>query len=504
MPLSVVSGVDRAVFARLAAVRPLLDPILPGLSRAGDHGLLWWGTAVVLGVSRGRRRRAAFRGVLALGLASATANGPAKVVFRRGRPDQNGVPLRRRLRRDLTTFSFPSGHAASAAAFATAAAMDAPVAAIPVGILASAVAFSRVYVGVHYPSDVLAGVAIGITAALATTKVMPRRPYTPVRARPAPPSVPTLPDGAGLVVVVNEQAGGGHNHDILAVIGAFLPQAEILRAGADGELRQALLAAARRARVLGAVGGDGTAAEAAQVALDHGLPLALFPGGTLNHFATDLGLGSAEATARAVRSGTAVSVDVGRIDGVRPIGSRFGHIYLNTVSIGSYPDMVAIREKLEARMGKWPAMAFALVSVLRREPAVQVEINGRQRRLWLVFVGNGIYRPDGFAPTYRERLDEGLLDLRLVDGKSPFARTRLAGAILTGSLGRSRVYEQTSVKRVRLLSRQGPLSFAHDGEVGTEIVHLTITTNAVRLMIYREEDPGPAVAVRRRGGSAAG
>ncbi len=183
---------DRAVFARLAGARPLLDPILPGLSRAGDHGLLWWGTAVALGVSRGRRRRGAVRGMVALGLASATANGPAKMVFRRDRPDRHGIPLRRRLRRDLTTFSFPSGHAASAAAFATAVAMDAPVAAIPVGIIATGVAFSRVYVGVHYPSDVLAGVAIGVSAALVTSKIMPRRPYRPVRARPASTRVPAL------------------------------------------------------------------------------------------------------------------------------------------------------------------------------------------------------------------------------------------------------------------------------------------------------------------------
>jgi undecaprenyl-diphosphatase len=181
---------DRAVFARVAGVRPLLDPILPGLSRACDHGLLWWGTAVALSVSSGRRRRAALRGMAALGLASAVANGPAKLLFRRGRPDPDGVPLPRRLRRDLTTFSFPSGHSASAAAFATAVAMDAPGVAIPIGVLAGAVAFSRVYVGVHYPSDVIAGVAIGVSAALATVRVMPQVSVLPS----------TEPPGAGITM----------------------------------------------------------------------------------------------------------------------------------------------------------------------------------------------------------------------------------------------------------------------------------------------------------------
>ncbi|WP_412842511.1 phosphatase PAP2 family protein, partial [Candidatus Frankia alpina] len=97
-------------------------------------------------------------------IASVLANGPAKLVFRRDRPPTHGIPPLRRLSRDLTTFSFPSGHAASAAAFATGVALDAPGAAVPVAALAAAVAFSRVYVGVHYPGDVAAGILLGIGA----------------------------------------------------------------------------------------------------------------------------------------------------------------------------------------------------------------------------------------------------------------------------------------------------------------------------------------------------
>jgi undecaprenyl-diphosphatase len=68
------------------------------------------------------------------------------------------------------TTSFPSGHAASAAAFTTAVALELPATAIPLAPLAFAVAASRVVIGVHYPSDVIAGVALGMVAAGVTRR----------------------------------------------------------------------------------------------------------------------------------------------------------------------------------------------------------------------------------------------------------------------------------------------------------------------------------------------
>ena len=483
-----VSTVDRMVFTRIASARPLLDPVLPRLSHAADHGLLWWGVAAALGASRGRRRRAAMRAMIALGVASATANGPAKMVFQRNRPIAHDVPLVRRLRRELTTFSFPSGHSASAAAFATAVALDAPAAAIPVAMLAGTVAFSRIYVGAHYPTDVAAGVLLGAVAAVATTKVMPRRPSTPARALQASAWAPPLPTGDGLVVVVNAAAGGGHHHDLPATLRAQLPRCRVVEVPAGGDVAEALDHAARHARVLGVAGGDGTVNAAAEVAVARGLPLALFPTGTLNHFAADLGLDGVATTVRAVRLGTAVAVDLGRVDGISASGHRLSGVFLNTASLGGYPDMVAIRERFERRLGKWPAMVVALVWILRNEPPIDLEIDGVFRRLWLVFVGNGVYQPDGFAPTYRRRLDESLLDVRLVDGQAPMARTRLVFAVLTGRLGRSRVYEQRTTDRVSIRAALTPLPFARDGEVAEALSRVVVTASTARLVIYRPQD----------------
>ncbi|OHV35951.1 PA-phosphatase [Pseudofrankia sp. EUN1h] len=542
-----VGAADRALFGALAGTRPIADPLLPRLSHAANHGLLWWGVAGALGLTRGRRRRAAGRGLLALGLASAVTNGPAKMVFRRGRPVNHAVPLVRRPRREHLSFSFPSGHSASAAAFATAVALDAPGAAAPVGALAGLVAFSRVYIGVHYPSDVVVGAALGAACAVATTKVMPRRSWTPARARPASASVPALPDGDGLTVVVNARSGSGawfgQGPDVAGQLRAELPLAKVVEVGPHDDLEEALEEAAGSSRVLGVAGGDGTVSAAAAKALAHGLPLALFPVGTLNHFAADLGLSTGIAeTARAVREGAAVAVDVGRLEGIDPDGERFDGVFLNTASLGGYAHMVAIRERLEKRFGKWPSMVVALAWVLRNDPPIEVDMTAfdasgpprpratrrgarygptgvgwpvgasapsglQRRRLWLLFAGNGNYRPSGFAPTYRSRLDEALLDLRLVDGVSPFARSRLVVAVLTGQLRRSRVYEKRTVTRIQVsavgaaasagrrgrAARRGTdsaepvrtLPFARDGEVTDGVRSITITPNGARLIVYR-------------------
>lgn len=87
--------------------------------------------------------------------------------MRRSRPGLDAVPLGRRLKRQPVTTSFPSGHSASAAAFAAGIALESPVWGAVVAPVAISVAMSRVYTGVHFPSDVLAGAALGVGAAFA-------------------------------------------------------------------------------------------------------------------------------------------------------------------------------------------------------------------------------------------------------------------------------------------------------------------------------------------------
>src|SRR4029079_11803238 len=133
---------------------------------------------------------------------------------RRRRPDHTLVPALRQLRRQPRTTSFPSGHSASAAAFATGVALQAPAIGVPVAAVAAAVAYSRVHTGVHYPSDVVVGAAIGAGTAVALRRAWPVVPERPATTRAATRVPEGIADGAGLVVVANADAGSGGPDDL--------------------------------------------------------------------------------------------------------------------------------------------------------------------------------------------------------------------------------------------------------------------------------------------------
>jgi membrane-associated phospholipid phosphatase len=90
---------------------------------------------------------------------------------RRPNRTQLGVPENRWVRMPVST-SFPSGHSASAAAFAVSVGRLLPELRLPLRVAAGIVAFSRVYTGVHYPGDVVVGAALGTIVGRATSAVV--------------------------------------------------------------------------------------------------------------------------------------------------------------------------------------------------------------------------------------------------------------------------------------------------------------------------------------------
>jgi membrane-associated phospholipid phosphatase len=174
-PLRELGDVDAALYAALAQTpTPALDTSMARLSDAANYSRLSIASAVVLALVGGRRgRRAAAYGLASVTVTATIVNLAVKPLTSRRRPDRvaEGVPVDRHVRMPVST-SFPSGHSAAAFAFATGVGHVMPGAAIPLRLLASAVAYSRVHTGVHYPGDVVAGSLIGVTLSQLTNRVL--------------------------------------------------------------------------------------------------------------------------------------------------------------------------------------------------------------------------------------------------------------------------------------------------------------------------------------------
>ena len=492
-----VADADRAISRAVAGLPPTpVDGAMKGLSTAANHSLLWFAIAALLAARRGTTRKAAARGVLSIGLASATANAVLKPVLPRRRPAASELPAYQTIANPPTSSSFPSGHAASAAAFATAVAMESPRAGLIIAPLAASVAYSRVHVGVHWASDVLAGAALGTGVAWLTRRWWPVREQDEARARPID-TVPELPGGRGLVIVSNQRSGDP-NHDPADELEAALPDAVVVRAeperDLDEQLDEAVAAAGDAVQAIGVAGGDGTVAAAAAVAGRRRLPLVVVPTGTLNHFARDVGVYDLQEAVDATSAGQAVAVDLALVDvhpGRDPDPESEAVVrvrcFLNTASLGSYPDLVRLRESWQPRWGKWPAFAAALVVVLRRAEPVEIKIEGRWMKLWFLFIGNGPYYPRGMVPAWRPTLDSGLLDVRWLRADIRFSRLRAAGALLFGALGHSRVYGQREVSEFDVeLAVPGML--ATDGEVVETAGRYTFRVAKDPIPVYRRDE----------------
>lgn len=130
-------------------------------SRAGEHGACWltFGLLGGLGAPDEQRRRAWLRGVRIVS-ASYALNQAIKLVVRRQRPELLGLEP---LAPTVTRLSFPSAHATTS--FAAAKAYRGLTPAWALYLAAGAFAVNRVYLGVHYPSDVLGGAVLGTLVA---------------------------------------------------------------------------------------------------------------------------------------------------------------------------------------------------------------------------------------------------------------------------------------------------------------------------------------------------
>jgi diacylglycerol kinase family enzyme len=217
-------------------------------------------------------------------------------------------------------------------------------------------------------------------------------------------------------------------------------------------------------RRVAVAGGDGTIAIAAGLASTLSLELAIIPGGTLNHLATDLGIpDSLDEALRLAITGDARPIDAGSVN---------GHLFLNTSSVGTYVTFVRMRERLERFLGYRLASIVAAIRLLVRPRAftVDVEVEGQMRSDVTPLVFIGVSERELKLPTLGGRAKGGRrgLHLMIVRGRSPARLAALAFAAAargTRSATRSPALDAFVVDRLTIRMRRPHVYVATDGEL---------------------------------------
>jgi YegS/Rv2252/BmrU family lipid kinase len=489
---------DARLFRRLVSRRsPATDRAMWVASRAANRSLLWLATAALLAGAGGRRgRRAAARGLLATGLASAVANGPMKLAWRRRRPR---VPFPTRGRAIIATprsSSFPSGHAASAAAFATAAGLECPALALPLGALAATVAYSRVHTGVHYPGDVLAGAAVGVAAGLVAARLPLPLPGSAASSegRPSARAGSAVPTRA--VLLWNPRSGAARR----------LPRAReaLLEAGIEiaGEipidhherLADWVSQAPEAPLLVVAAGGDGTVGTATDYVAGTEAVLGVLPLGTSNDFARSLGLPTDPVeAARLLAAGEVTTVDAGRIVVPGEPARHFAHAA--TVGLNVSFARLATKASLRRRLGRL-TYALAGAAAVRECPAFRCELRYGGHVDGLETVHLSIINAPVFGGFLGLRVRGASLDDRVLDviavERLPLHRLLLAGLQpILGVRRPLRGIRTLQVPHLRVHSDQD-LEVALDGEIRGRIPADFEVAGAALRVVTRPDSDGRA------------
>lgn len=255
----------------------------------------------------------------------------------------------------------------------------------------------------------------------------------------------------------------------------------------DVDLHDEVMRGLEEGRNVVACGGDGTVNAVAQhVAGTEGV-LGVLPAGTLNHFARDLGVEDSLVALEALAGRRVAGVDVGRS------GER---IFVNSMSLGLYPDVVRERERREEDLGKWPALVLSTgLAVARFRPvegSIAADGDWRALAAVIVFVGNNRFSTSLGSIGARERLDEGVLDVRVLLAPAGLrGRSRFVWDVAGAHPFHGRVV-RTDAKQVDVRLGNGPRAAAFDGEQNEQFeqARATIEPGALRVLVPTVRAPG--------------
>jgi YegS/Rv2252/BmrU family lipid kinase len=229
-----------------------------------------------------------------------------------------------------------------------------------------------------------------------------------------------------------------------------------------------------------AAGGDGTINTVLQALVHTDAVLGVIPIGTFNHFARDLGLPlDWRAALDVVTSGTTRQIDCARVN------ERF---FVNNLSMGLYPELVARREERGRHYPRWKARAYALFSTLRSYPHVTINVETEHHheviRTHVFMVSNNSYdlsRLGIDAP--RATLEEGRLSVYWLPHLPRIALMRFAAHYLAGRVKQAPGFRSFRTRSMKVQAAKKHLHVGIDGEVFTMTPPLLITIAPSSLLV---------------------
>lgn len=162
--LAIILSIDIWIleFIQTHMHNPFLDRVIPLITKLGNIGFIWITISVIFILSKKYRRVGIFA-IYSLLIAAILGEGLIKNIIARPRPFIEILNINLLIQKP-TSYSFPSGHTASsfAAVIAYVKMIDNKRIVIPLVLLACLMAFSRLYLIVHYPTDILGGILLGL------------------------------------------------------------------------------------------------------------------------------------------------------------------------------------------------------------------------------------------------------------------------------------------------------------------------------------------------------
>jgi diacylglycerol kinase family enzyme len=210
--------------------------------------------------------------------------------------------------------------------------------------------------------------------------------------------------------------------------------------------------------VIAVWGGDGTCRAVAQRTVNTDVALLPAPGGTFNHFAKQAGFVTVKDVEAAVESFATRHVDIADVN---------DEVFLNNASIGWYVDLLTRRQRYERHMPRRAAKLFSLAMQLFRTRRLRIQIDGVDERIWMLWVGNGVYFSESGAMPQRKALDDGVLDVRILRSGARLPKANALFAMVRKNAPSSSLVEIRHVGACQVAFRPKSIRLALDGELVT-------------------------------------